>query len=139
MAIESGTYFIKCAAYADRVLDLSGSITAPNVPVIGWHWQKSENQKWEITQTHSPYEVIIRSVLGELFLNLSTDRSYPPKLAVQPFYVVWSLAPVAENAYRVSYPGTLQVATLSSDSEGTQAIIESGTLSPSQEWLFERA
>ncbi|WP_223777363.1 hypothetical protein [Streptomyces sp. 135] len=46
---------------------------------------------------------------------------------------------MAENAYRVSYPGTLQVATLSSDSEGTQAIIESGTLSPSQEWLFERA
>ncbi|MFE0105193.1 RICIN domain-containing protein [Streptomyces sp. NPDC059009] len=139
LVVEPGRYFIKSAAYADRVLDVSGGSTAPNTPVIGWHWQKSDNQAWELVETQFPNEFIIKSAIGEVFLNLSSDRSYPPKLAVQPVYVVWPIVPVASSAFRISYPGTLQVVTLATETEGSQGILQDGTLSPTQEWTFERA
>lgn len=138
MGLESGIYTIKCAAYADRVLDVCNGFAAPNVPVIGYHWGKSENQAWEITPAYGPNEVVIKSALGEYFLNTSSERSYPPKLAVQPFYIVWHVAPVGENLFRIGYSGTLQVVSLPSEHEGAQATIQDGTFTPWQQWLFER-
>lgn len=138
MSFESGTYIIKCAAYADRVLDVSNGYAAPNVPVIGWHWHKGENQAWEINQAYGPDDVIIKSALGEYFLNISSERSYPPKLAIQPFYVVWHIAPISDNAFRIGYPSTLQVLSLDSDAEGTQAVIQDSNFAPAQRWLLER-
>ncbi|WP_030565607.1 RICIN domain-containing protein [Streptomyces aureocirculatus] len=138
MGFESGTYMIKCAAYADRVLDVCNGYAAPNVPVIGWPWHKSENQVWEVTQAYGPGDVVIKSTLGDYFLNTSSERSYPPKLAVQSFYVVWHIAPIDDNTFRIGYPGTHQVVTLSNDDQGTQAAIQDGTFAASQRWLLER-
>ncbi len=136
--IEPGTYAIKNAAYDDRVIDVSGGDKRPNTPIIGYPYHKGENQQWELESVNQANEYIIKSKLGDIYLNLGSTRQYPPSIAVQYTYVLWSIEPAGNGLYRIHFPYQDGVVDLATGQQSTQLTLPAWAGEQHQKWIFEK-
>ncbi|MFP3991376.1 RICIN domain-containing protein [Streptomyces sp. E11-3] len=138
--LSSGLYVVRNAAYADRVADLSGGQPEPNTPIIGWSYHKGENQQWELQPSpggSNTYALRSKISSGVTYFALSDVRIFPPLIAGQPDYVMWSIEPVGDGKFRLHFPYVNGVATLRSEKEGTQLTLDPWEGEPHQMWRIE--
>lgn len=137
--LSNGVYVIRNAAYDDRVADLSDNNTAPETPIIGFHYHKGDNQQWELESVNGVNLYIIKNKLssGRSYFALSSLKIYPHLIASQEYYEQWSIESVGEGYFRIHHPYQPTVATLSSEKERAQLTLEAWEGRQDQKWRFE--
>ncbi|WP_017537516.1 MULTISPECIES: RICIN domain-containing protein [Nocardiopsis] len=136
--IQPGEYFIRCAEN-DLYIDLSGGNADPETPVIGWHLHKGTNQRWDVQLKSAPNVFTVRSMVGEVYVGLSSLKIFPPLVAAQSFPEPWSIEPVGEGKFRIHFLYMDAVVTLPEDREGTQLVLRPWRGENRQMFVFENA
>ncbi|WP_419998262.1 hypothetical protein [Streptomyces boninensis] len=134
--LNDGEYLIKNPE-ADLYVDLFNSSTEPNSPIVSFPLTKEPNQKWRFATVNGLNEFIINSSVSDAaFLGLSIIRIFPPRIAVQPTPLPWSIEPVGEGQFRIAFPYADGVVSVSEPKAGAQLINMPFEGSPMQMWQF---
>ncbi|MEZ0092664.1 RICIN domain-containing protein [Streptacidiphilus sp. EB129] len=134
--IPDGQYLIKNPD-SGQYIDLAGGSTDPNTPVIAMELTKSPSQQWQVTTLNGVNEFFLKSSAGDVFVNLSMLRIYPPRIAVLPNPIPWSIEPVGDGIFRIHFPYQDGVITVLDGAPGSQLLSLPWSGEPGQIWTFE--
>ncbi|MEU4997834.1 hypothetical protein [Streptomyces sp. NPDC021622] len=146
--IPAGKYYIRCAAFTDRVAEVYEAVPEPNIPIVGFPLDKQPEEQWHVETIPGQALQVIRSELTTpddrpLYWAEPVVRAMPEPVVVNLFPMRFSIEPAGKvgnvETYRVHDPSRDLVATLLDGDEMAQIFLAKWRGDNTQKWFFESA